>query len=136
MNYRTTFLNEDYCAIEDKDFFVRGLIELPILGTAEVFCWGAGANWVAKVFTSSLKRRMIRSARSCRQCFLGWAIELKKRVSWHSQPENVCASRQTWPRANVRARADRPPTFAGISPWYGSSANQGDPDGPGPSLRI
>ncbi|PYT73201.1 MAG: hypothetical protein DMG39_07255 [Acidobacteria bacterium] len=44
MNYRTTFLNEDYCAIEDKDFFVRGLIELPILGTAEVFCWGAGAN--------------------------------------------------------------------------------------------
>lgn len=35
-----TFLNEDLCAIEDKDFFVRGLIEIPILGTAKSFCWG------------------------------------------------------------------------------------------------
>ena len=35
-----TFLNEDYCAIEDRDFFVRGLINLPIIGTGKMFCWG------------------------------------------------------------------------------------------------
>ena len=35
-----TFLDSDYCAIEDRDFFVRGLISLPILGAAETFCWG------------------------------------------------------------------------------------------------
>jgi hypothetical protein len=26
--------------IEDEHFFVRGLIRLPIIGTAEAFCWG------------------------------------------------------------------------------------------------
>jgi hypothetical protein len=36
----TTFLNKDYCAINDDDFFVRGLIHLPIVGAAETFCWG------------------------------------------------------------------------------------------------
>lgn len=36
-----TFLNEDFCAIKGADFFVRGIIRLPILGTTEHFCWGA-----------------------------------------------------------------------------------------------
>jgi hypothetical protein len=35
-----TFRNENYCAINDEDFFVRGLIHLPIIGTAETFRWG------------------------------------------------------------------------------------------------
>lgn len=35
-----TFLTADYCAIEDKDFFVRGLIHLPIIGAAETLRWG------------------------------------------------------------------------------------------------
>ncbi len=35
-----TFLDEDSCAIESQHFFVRGLIHLPIIGTAETLCWG------------------------------------------------------------------------------------------------
>lgn len=35
-----TFLGQDCCAIEDQDFFVRGNIHLPIIGTAETFRWG------------------------------------------------------------------------------------------------
>jgi len=35
----TYFLDPDLCQI-DGDFFVRGLIRLPIIGTAEHFCWG------------------------------------------------------------------------------------------------
>jgi hypothetical protein len=35
-----TFLTADYCAIEDRDFFVRGIIHLPIIGAAETFRWG------------------------------------------------------------------------------------------------
>jgi hypothetical protein len=35
-----TFLNDDYCAIKDRDFFVRGIIELPIIGAAESLRWG------------------------------------------------------------------------------------------------
>jgi hypothetical protein len=34
-----TFLNEDYCQIDD-DYFVRGLIRLPIIGTDQCFSWG------------------------------------------------------------------------------------------------
>lgn len=35
-----TFLSGDYCSIEDRDFFVRGNIHLPIIGTTETLCWG------------------------------------------------------------------------------------------------
>lgn len=35
-----TFLDDDYCAIEDRDFFIRGLIHLPVIGAAETFRWG------------------------------------------------------------------------------------------------
>lgn len=35
-----TFLNEDYCAIDDESFFVRGLIQLPIIGSPKNFSWG------------------------------------------------------------------------------------------------
>lgn len=34
------FLNDDYCAINGSDFFVRGIIPLPIIGTLQQFCWG------------------------------------------------------------------------------------------------
>ena len=39
-SHSKTFLNEDFCAIEDHDFFVRGIIHLPIIGTAETLRWG------------------------------------------------------------------------------------------------
>lgn len=38
------FLTEDSCVIAERFFFIRGCIELPILGTEEVFVWGA---WVS-----------------------------------------------------------------------------------------
>lgn len=35
-----TFLTEDYCSIDGENFFVRGVIHLPIIGTNESFGWG------------------------------------------------------------------------------------------------
>jgi len=35
-----TFLDSDFCSIDNKDFFIRGLIHLPIIGSAETFRWG------------------------------------------------------------------------------------------------
>lgn len=35
-----TFLTDDYCAIRGDNFFVRGIIHLPIIGTGESFAWG------------------------------------------------------------------------------------------------
>jgi hypothetical protein len=36
-------LSGDFCVIGGKDFFVRGVIEIPIVGSEEVFKWGV---WV------------------------------------------------------------------------------------------
>jgi len=35
-----TFLNSDYCSIDGLDFFVRGVINIPIIGAGESFRWG------------------------------------------------------------------------------------------------
>jgi hypothetical protein len=35
-----SFLNSDYCTIEQKDYFVRGIMEIPIIGRQEGFRWG------------------------------------------------------------------------------------------------
>jgi len=35
-----SFLNSDFCVIKKNDFFVRGLIELPVIGQDEPFRWG------------------------------------------------------------------------------------------------
>jgi hypothetical protein len=35
-----TFLTEDLCVIDDKAYFVRGCLELPVHGTADPFVWG------------------------------------------------------------------------------------------------
>jgi hypothetical protein len=38
------FLTSDSCVIAERFFFIRGLIELPILGTDDHFTWGV---WVS-----------------------------------------------------------------------------------------
>jgi hypothetical protein len=50
-----TFLDEDYCAINDSDFFVRGLIHLPIIGAAETFRWGVWGSLSRENFETLLK---------------------------------------------------------------------------------
>jgi hypothetical protein len=50
-----TFLNEDFCAIENHDFFVRGIIHLPIIGAAETFRWGVWGSLSRDNFEKLLK---------------------------------------------------------------------------------
>ena len=49
-----TFLDLDYCAINDESFFVRGLIHLPIIGAAETFRWGVWGSLSRKNFETLL----------------------------------------------------------------------------------
>ncbi|MGH9759625.1 MAG: DUF2199 domain-containing protein [Blastocatellia bacterium] len=37
-------ISSDECVIDDKHFFIRGLVEIPIVGSAEKFSWGV---WVS-----------------------------------------------------------------------------------------
>ena len=50
-----TFLDEDFCAIEGRDFFVRGLIHLPIIGAGETFRWGVWGSLSRENFETLLK---------------------------------------------------------------------------------
>ena len=55
-NRRKTFLDEDYCAINNDDFFVRGIIHLPIIGAAETFRWGVWGSVSRENFGALLKK--------------------------------------------------------------------------------
>ncbi|HEY2461792.1 MAG TPA: DUF2199 domain-containing protein [Candidatus Acidoferrum sp.] len=54
-NRGKTFLDDDYCAINDENFFVRGLIHLPILGAAETFRWGVWGSLSRENFNTLLE---------------------------------------------------------------------------------
>jgi len=50
-----TFLDSDYCAIEDRDFFVRGVLHIPILGAAESLRWGVWGSLSRQNFEALLR---------------------------------------------------------------------------------
>ncbi|WP_348264134.1 DUF2199 domain-containing protein [Telmatobacter sp. DSM 110680] len=50
-----TFLDSDYCSIDDESFFVRGLIHLPIIGAADSFCWGVWGSLSRANYEALLK---------------------------------------------------------------------------------
>jgi hypothetical protein len=43
-------LNEDFCTIENKDYFIRTVLEIPILGQTEPFTWGVWSSLSEKNF--------------------------------------------------------------------------------------
>jgi hypothetical protein len=47
---RRCVLTSDTCVIDDAHFFVRGCIEIPVLGTDEVFAWGVWTSLSEKNF--------------------------------------------------------------------------------------
>ena len=51
-----SFLDEDYCAINEESFFIRGLLHLPILGTGETFRWGIWGSLSRENFETVLRR--------------------------------------------------------------------------------
>lgn len=53
---RSTFLDDDYCVIANRDFFVRGIIRLPIIGTAETFRWGVWGTLSSDNFQNVLSK--------------------------------------------------------------------------------
>lgn len=50
-----TFIDSDYCAIDDRDYFVRGIIELPIIGAAESFRWGVWGSLSRENFEALIR---------------------------------------------------------------------------------
>lgn len=50
-----SFLDEDYCAIDDESFFVCGILHLPIIGAAENFRWGVWGSLSRENFERLLR---------------------------------------------------------------------------------
>jgi hypothetical protein len=50
-----SFLDEDYCAVDDEHFFVRGVIQLQIIGSDQTFGWGVWGSLSRASFETLLK---------------------------------------------------------------------------------
>lgn len=50
-----TFLDSDYCSIRNESYFVRGVIHLPIIGTADSFRWGVWGSLSRKNFEALIR---------------------------------------------------------------------------------
>ncbi|MFJ5231016.1 DUF2199 domain-containing protein [Kitasatospora sp. NPDC088391] len=51
-----SMLSSDQCIIKGQHFFVKGLIEIPVLGSAEVFSWGVWVSLSRDNFGRALER--------------------------------------------------------------------------------
>jgi hypothetical protein len=64
-------LTSDTCVIDDEHFFVRGCLEIPVIGEEEVFSWGVWTSLSEKNFKHYLELYDV-SVRSTHGPFFGW----------------------------------------------------------------
>lgn len=87
-------LSSDQCVIKRQVFFVRGLIEIPVVDTGEVFSWGVWVSLSEKNFTRA-SRLWDTPGREAEPPYFGWlstelpiysptTIELKTNL--HTRP--------------------------------------------------
>jgi hypothetical protein len=50
-----SMLSSDQCVIRGQHFFVRGLIEIPVIGSEDVFSWGVWVSLSKDNFTRALE---------------------------------------------------------------------------------
>ncbi len=65
------FLDMDYCVLDGTHFFVLGLIELPIVGSNDVFSWGAWSSLSADNFRKAQNLHDT-PARTAEPPYFGW----------------------------------------------------------------
>jgi hypothetical protein len=68
---RRCLLTSDLCCIDDEDFFIRGCLEIPVIGRAELFTWG---SWCSVSRTNFEKYREVfgEARQSHVGPFFGW----------------------------------------------------------------
>lgn len=86
-------LTSDQCVIHGEHFFVRGLIELPVVDTGEMFAWGVWVSLSAQSFEHVSERWYV-EGRERDEPYFGWlssalpyepaTVNLKTNV--HSRP--------------------------------------------------
>ena len=64
-------LSDDFCTIDGQYFFVRGRIEIPIIGYSETFSWGAWAS-LSATSMETVRRVWDQPSRQSTGEFFGW----------------------------------------------------------------
>jgi hypothetical protein len=65
------YLTDDICVIDDREFFIRGVLPLPVRDTEESFHWGLWARVEQRDFTNYLDR-WGRDEEAATPPFSGW----------------------------------------------------------------
>jgi hypothetical protein len=82
---RKNFLSPDYCVLGDKYFFVRGLIRVPIIGSAEYLNWGVWGSLSRENFETLLRMEQDPKRMELPSMF-SW---LSSRISEYPEPLNL-----------------------------------------------
>lgn len=91
-------LDADTCVVDDRFFFVRGCLEVPIAGEAEPFVWGVWVSLARESFARFLALRD-EERRSQEGPFFGW---LSAGLRGYPDTENLRA------RVHLRDHGQRP----------------------------
>lgn len=91
-------LDSDICVVDQEFFFVRGCLEVPILGESEPFVWGVWASLSPKSFETFLKLYN-EDRRSNQGPFFGW---LSAQLKGYPDTENLKT------RVHLRDHGQRP----------------------------
>ncbi|MFI5734154.1 DUF2199 domain-containing protein [Kribbella sp. NPDC051587] len=86
-------LGSDQCVIDGEHFFVRGLIELPVIGTADTFVWGVWVSLSQESF-QHISDRWFAEGREADPPYFGWLSTeldyspstLNLKTNLHSRP--------------------------------------------------
>ena len=120
---KKTFLDENYCAIEDRDFFVRGLIHLPIIGAAETFRWGVWGSLSRENFNTLLELDSKEERVDLPHMF-SWLSTKIPEYPGYAEPEDVCAHPGTRNASVFFIGTNRSPALAGISQRHFPAARE------------
>lgn len=87
---KRSLLTEDYCAIDNEDFFVRGCLEIPIIGRQSPLIWGV---WVSLSRTNWLRERSLAEdpSRTAEPSYFGW---LSSRIEIY--PDTAALKTNVW----------------------------------------
>jgi hypothetical protein len=66
-----TLLTSDLCSIDNEDFFIRGCLEVPIVGRSDIFSWGAWCS-VSRVNFDRYREVFDQVHQSSVGPFFGW----------------------------------------------------------------
>lgn len=64
-------LSEDFCCLDGEHFFIRGRVEIPIIGHSERFSWGVWTT-LSETSMDTVRRAWQRSDRQSIGHFFGW----------------------------------------------------------------